>query len=285
MESFNQTYKLGEIMKQTQLSEVFELFKEKKLCGMFNLSNAAYHSAPGLSRSSLDDLSKGLKYFQWKLGQPTELTEALIFGSAFHTMLLDPEKFDSTFYLNDTQPRSPKLDKDGRQPLGKINHENLKGMTTELKKDPLFEKMIDGIREMSFFCVDPETNVLLKCKPDCILRNGVIVDLKTTKSVDSEDFSKSMLNYKYHAQAAMILDGVKLALEQSGQTLPEGYSIPDAFLFAACEKDEPWDYEFFQCGPQSLVVGESWYKEQLKTYVAAATENKWNPPKRIRELE
>lgn len=272
-------------MKQTELSEIFELYKQKKLVGMFNLSNAAYHSAPGLSRSSLDDLSKGLKYFQWKLEQGQELTESLIFGSAFHTVLLEPEKFNSTFYLNDTQPRNPKLDKDGRQPLGKINHEKIIGMSNELKKDPLFEKMIGGIREISFFWTDPETNVLLKCKPDVILPNAVVVDLKSTTSVDSEDFSKSVYNYKYHAQGAMMLDGIRLALEQSGQSLPEGYSVPDAFVFAACEKEAPHDYEFYQLGPNSLVLGESWYKKQLKTYVMAATENNWNPPKKIKEIE
>lgn len=270
-------------METTSLEQLNDLFEKKQLHGMFLIENDVYHSAPGLSRSSLDDLSNGLKYFQWKLVNK-ELTESLIFGSAFHCKILEPKKFDSTFYLTKTQPRDPQLDKDGRQPLAERHLDTINGMIAELKKDPLFEKMTSGIIEHSFFWTD-STGALLKAKPDVILPMGVVVDWKTTQSVNMEEFSKSIFNYRYHSQAAMILDGIRLALEQSGQKLPEGYAMPDAFVIAAVEKSDPHDYEFFQLGPQSIVVGEAWYREQLKKYVMAVTENNWNPQKKIIEIE
>ena len=63
---------------------------------MKKIANSDYHSAPGLSSTKIALLLQNAKKFRLiETGQLQERTPAMDFGSAFHTYVLEPEKFDS----------------------------------------------------------------------------------------------------------------------------------------------------------------------------------------------
>jgi exodeoxyribonuclease VIII len=54
---------------------------------------------------------------------------------------------------------------------------------------------------------DKATGAPLKLKEDKILKNGLLANMKVTGDIDPASWARSVLNWSYHAQAALYLDG------------------------------------------------------------------------------
>ena len=69
------------------------------------LSNEAYHSGPGISKSQLDYIAKEPALLQWSRSAPrdTEAKTAVDLGDALHAILLEPERFEAE-YCCDFEP-------------------------------------------------------------------------------------------------------------------------------------------------------------------------------------
>lgn len=260
-------------LPKTTLAQVLELHRSKKLVGVFNLSNDDYHASPGVSKSTLDNIAVSPKYFQWTLKNQKKQTKPMLFGAAYHCLILEAHLYASLFYETKTQPNEPEMDAQDRWPISAANFKTLSAMREEFQRDEIAMKSIDGHRELSFFWTDRETGIQCKCKLDIVLLHGIIVDLKTSEDAAQDEFSKTMMNYRYEVQAAWGLDGVRLSLEQSGQDL--GIQMPDTFMFSVQEKLEPYDIGFHKIGPNSLVKGEELYRRDLETYARCVTDGIW----------
>lgn len=256
------------------LNEALKLHAERKLVGAFVMSNETYHAAPGISKSALDDIAVSPAYYKWKLSNPSTTSDALIFGSAYHARLLEPETFKGLFFETDTQPRVVKRDEQGRLPIGRINLDKIKGMLEVYSRNETALKLINGLREVSFFWTDKDTGVLCKCKPDVVIPSiGLVVDNKTAGDVSAETFSRDIFNYRYYVQGAFAIDGIKQAQEQTGDTF--GIRQPESFVIVAQEKSEPYQIAMHQVCPQSLVKGEQHYRRDLETYARCVSEGRW----------
>lgn len=273
-------------MERTSLEQIISLHEQKKLVGAYRLTNNDYHASPGISKSATDDLAVSPKYYQYRLKNPRKWTEALIFGSAYHCMILQDEPFNSLFYITKTQPRDPAPDEQGRMPLSEKNFEKLKAMKKAFFAEDMAKRAINGLREMCFFWTDQESGVLCKCKPDVLLPNGVVVDLKTASDISDEKLPYAIKDRGYDVQGAFFMDGIHQALEQSKQDI--GLKLePHKFLLCFQEKDEPFDLNVKFLGPNSAVRGESIYRRRLNTYVECAKSGVWygRTGKTIGELE
>lgn len=64
-----------------------------------DLSNESYHSGPGVSKSLLDLLSQSPAHLRAAMTstEPRKETPAQFFGTAFHMLLLEPEKFAASY--------------------------------------------------------------------------------------------------------------------------------------------------------------------------------------------
>ena len=261
-------------MKKTTLKEILQLHEEKKLCGAFFLSNADYHAAPGISKSALDHIDDSPKFYKWKLDNPDELSEALIFGSVYHNIILQDEPFDKLFHITKTQPRDPVLDEEGRAPIAERHVETMAKMRKVFMEHNKASLFLNGLKEVSFFCTDPDTGVLVKTKADIFLPNGLVVDLKTTTSTDKEDVRNTIRERRYHVQGAFCLDVICNTIDQSGLELKK----PDKFVLCFQDKREKsgiFDIRIGPIGPTSLVLGEKEYKANLATYLKCVQENRW----------
>ena len=80
------------------------------------------------------------------------------------------------------------------------------GMAESLARHPLVEHgILDGFVERSLIWKDAKTGVWLKSRPDVVPRaSGLFSDLKTTASVSDSDLERSLADYGYHCQAALV---------------------------------------------------------------------------------
>lgn len=111
-----------------------------------------------------------------------------------------------------------------------------------------------GDIELSFFWVDPETGIKLKCRTDYYRPDvRVIVDFKSTKDHTEAGFPKEIANYNYHFSAAMYLDGVSHVVGESVKK----------FLFIATANTKPYEVEFYTLNEVSLDQGDALYRQAL----------------------
>ena len=104
-----------------------------------------------------------------------------------------------------------------------------------------------------------------KARPDIIHVSGTIYDLKTCDSAQEEDFQRTILNRRYHVQAAWYLDGIT---EATGARF-------DQFLFIAIEKKPPYGIGVYVASKAMLDQGRQAYKKDFATYAQCVRENHW----------
>lgn len=241
--------------------------------GVYQNSIEDYHSGPGLSRSSLMNFRDKTPFHYWyKINNPEPREEvpiikksnALDFGNALHTFILEPLEFAKRYMVFEKVNRATKAGKDayaeaqananGRQFLCAEAYEELCGMDYAITQHAEARGIIDdALYEQSIYWNDPGTKMLCKVRPD-IWHSNLIGDLKTCQSASYEDFQKSIVNHGYHIQAAMIHEGLKHAL---------GIDMR-IFLYVAIEKEPPYAVAVYQLDDVALVHGVSQFRKTLR---------------------
>ncbi len=80
-----------------------------------DLSNEEYHKRKEVGKSDLDRISKSMDHYFAPRKDPTEKME---FGSAFHSMILEPKKFEKLYAKGPVEDKRSK--KYGKRPEKKI---------------------------------------------------------------------------------------------------------------------------------------------------------------------
>jgi len=114
------------------------------------------------------------------------------------------------------------------------------------------------------FWIDPETEVLCKCRPDWLIP-GAIVDVKSTEDASAEAFMRSAYNWQYHLQAAFYMDGMAAAWDEQ----------PEAFMFLAHEKTAPWASAYYFADGEMIEAGRVEYRKALRLYADCLSSDKW----------
>jgi hypothetical protein len=125
----------------------------------------------------------------------------------------------------------------GAVPLLTAEHAQVQAMAAALREHPVAAALFDpdrGDPEQSLFWVDDRTGVWLRSRLDWLPRQPagrlIIGDYKTAVSASPDGFSRAVLNFSYHQQAAFYTDGAA-ALGLDGDP---------AFLFVVQEKTPPY---------------------------------------------
>jgi len=160
------------------------------------------------------------------------------FGSALHTYLLEPERFDDDYIVavevdkrtKEYKSLSNEAALSGREIISGIEFAQIQAMTSSLRQHPLLQPLFaaDHIIEKPIFW-KRTTGLECKCKPDLIVPNfGIAVDFKTCADASIEAITRSVVNYSYELQSAVYLEGLIMH-----------YQEPYRFLFAFIEKEHP----------------------------------------------
>jgi len=257
------------------------------------MSSDDYHRGPGasaLSKGGLVELSRSPAHYKAMLDNPQEPTPSLIFGTQFHCAVLEPELFAIHYIV---EPKVDKRTKAGKEEyaafqalLQEKGQEVISQESLDLignMKEALFQSQVasgllsDGLSEQSIFWHHPKWQFMCKCRPDHInTRHRVLVDIKTTLDASPEAFSRAVVNYRYHWQAAHYLEGVNTILEDE-------YS---EFIYIAIEKSPPFAVQIYRIKHDDIYLAQEQIKPLLSRYAECLASDTWpGPPDRIQSLE
>lgn len=219
------------------------------------LSNAAYHQHPAVSKSHLDEAHKSGRHYWARYLDPNrvkpEPTPAMTLGSGFHAMALEPDVYEQEFCV---APEIKRTTKAGREEWAAFVAENKKktiltpdqvalcrAMTESVMSHPAASAILslDGEAEQTFTWTDEQTGEACKCRPDYLV-DGMAIDLKTTVDASPEGFAKSVNNFRYHVQANWYLRGAPNASQ---------------FVFIAVEKTPPFAVAVYVASPEMVAAG------------------------------
>ncbi len=234
-----------------------------------------------LSHSSLGWFKKSPAYFKYMIENDVSIeTDALVFGNMFHTMVLEPNKFDSRYFILDETQRPEKnktmaskenkawklseLEKAGDKKLiGSTDKKNAENMA-----ESVFRKAGDLIRGANEFerRIDwRKEGIDLKGFID-IDHDLYMADLKT--AVDATPYQwqrKAFWDYDSHRQAAMYLDGDAGGI----------YTGEKDFYFIVVEKKPPYLLSIHLVGKTKIAEGMTQYKELIKRIKSCRNSGKW----------
>ena len=272
--------------------------------GVYSISNEQYHASPGISRSAIMDFRKTPRHYWHKHINPDYIkptaTPAMVLGEAFHVALLEPDKFEDRFAVKERNNlligKLPLLRDVGREAydeakrkqeavraekerlekefeersIDKIvidedDYKKIITMKSEILADDTNKEIVtDAKVEQSIFWIDPDTQLLCKCRPD-IWHNAFIVDLKTTNDASEEEFRRSIVKYGYHIQFAMIREGLKRQCDIDMRN----------FIILAQEKEAPFLSAVYQLDDEALTEGHIKFKEYLQQIKACHDNNRF----------
>jgi len=243
--------------------------------GIIDLPDSEYHTANGISVSQLKHADKSPKHYKHNLNNPQEATPAMLFGSLFHKMNLEPDKLESDVAVAPSVDRRTTAGKEewnnfldnsvGKLQVTKQDYELAVKMTEAICEHNKATELLscDGMNEKAIFSTDHDTGLLKRGKLDRIIDGVGIVDLKTTQDA-SPSFIKSVINFDYHMQAAYYLD---LAEEQ-------GLDTP-FFYFVCVEKEAPYGVGVYMLPDDLIEHGRRKYKRLLNVILDCREANSW----------
>ena len=232
------------------------------------MTQEEYRAYPAVSRSDLFKLKKSPLHYKYATEHAEEPTAALNFGSAAHKYILERDHFSDEFAIAPKVDRRTAYGKDvwaefisnakERTVITEEDFDKIKEMAKAIEAHPIASDLIKGQHEVSLFWTDEQTGEECKVRPDCIHKDGngvVIVDYKTTATVEDGAFEKSCRKYGYKLQSGMYREGYfQNFLEDAG------------FAFIAQEKEAPYAVRVYVCTDEYMNEGFDEYRALLGLY-------------------
>lgn len=179
---------------------------------------ADYYRWDAISQSSLFDLDNSCPaMWQWRREHPRAATAAMDLGKATHELIQRPFDFAGKYAVAPECDKRTKAGKEqwqaamaagaGKTIISQEDYESASGMAKAISAHPTAMKALyGGRREVALVWDDPQTGVRCKALVDT-LKPRCLVDLKTTRSANPDEFVRSIWDYGYHVQAAFYQQG------------------------------------------------------------------------------
>lgn len=246
-----------------------------------NISNQDYHAGPGFSSSNVKSILKTPAHYQasqdpqWR----TE-SDSMDFGTAFHTMILEPHLFEATCAIE-----PPEIEAAGgkvKQPGKKLWEEfkalhegktifnakdgkRLLAMQQNVLSNRLAMQIINN-SEKEISAYHEEDGVLLKARADLIMpKRGMIFDLKTTTDASEKGFERAVTGYGYHVSAAHYLHVFSKAYKKEFTE----------FIWIAVENQAPFGVAFYAATEEQLAIGKGRMAMGLLEYKSCMESGEW----------
>lgn len=219
-------------------------------------------------------------------------TDSMLFGTAVHTALLEPDRFATDFVIMPDlasglcddkgspyeRPRSTKkyanlVEQFETQHAGKVvveaaDHERCKGICARIEENSTARELLaaTGDNEVAVVWVDPVTGLACKGLLDRLVYRWrglrVVLDLKTTDDV--RRFPAKCVDYSYHVQAAFYLWGLSVLNEPANE-----------FLHVVIETDQPYGVAVRKMRDRSLIQGVREFRKYLDAHAKCKAERSW----------
>lgn len=246
-----------------------------------DIAASQYHADKSIvGHSALVEMLRTPQHFHHRLHAPHVATPAMEFGTALHTIVLEPASFAATYVVT---PKFDRRTKDGKAEAAAWEEANTgKKFIAQDELDALMRMqqcigshteaasmLRRGVTEKSFFWTDEDTGIQCRIRPDSLVldEHGEVIaaiDLKSTQNAEKRKFSRTMVDRGYDLQAAFYVDGIALAI---------GRKVP--FYFLAVETAAPYGVALYKTGERTLEVGRSKYRAALQMLQWCRENDKW----------
>lgn len=254
----------------------------------YNQPDFAYRREEGVNQSSLKKILESPAHYKAALEFKMLPTPAMEIGTAAHCLILDgQEAFDAQYCK---KPDDIKLTtKEGKEWKASIGRKKILG--TGGKDDPwnAVQGMAESLRKIEWYAGTDEEyikrnevsiyfdwlGVRCKARLDSILIDeGIVLDLKTTDTVNPDLFTKKVVGLGYDFQAAYYAKAAE-----------EAYGKPFRFIFAAVERRAPYSVDLFEASDEMMEEGTRKCEAALRRLKRCQQSEEWeNRPPTINML-
>lgn len=232
------------------------------------ISSADYHRDEALGSTSLKTLAtRTPAHYQHDKAHPKN-SDAFTLGTAAHSLILEGDTSGivivetENWLTKDAKEAKAAALADGKQPLLTKEMAQVISMRDAVMTHPFARGLFTGHRaEESVFW--DEDGLMLKCRPDA-WKPGLLVDLKTARDANPNEFGKTAHEYGYHQSAAHYIDGVKAA---TGEELP--------FHFVLVEKTAPYLVSVVELDVEAINIGRALNDRAKRIYRECVESNTW----------
>lgn len=232
----------------------------------------AYHNHKSISNSGLNLVSRSPAHYAF--ATPWKSTRAQEIGTAFHTALLEPERFKKEYMAVSADDRRVVEYKEAAKVYGSdktltaSENQSTQVMLESIQSNDAARAVfaLAGQAELSIFVKDAETGVTMRCRFDWLTDCGHAVDLKKTQDCREFSFARSMYNYRYHVQAAMYSDIYQIAFGKPLQTV----------RILAVEENPPCANVLYDIDALAMQYGHKQYREALSAYAESEASGVWS---------
>jgi len=232
------------------------------------VSNRGYHADSALGSTSLKTLAtRTPAHYQYDLKHPKS-SAAFDLGTAAHSLILEQD--ESGIVVIDVDAKRGKVwtdpanaaEAEGKIALTSKEWAQVLAMRDAVMAHPFARGLFTGHKaEQSVFW--EEDGLILKCRPDA-WQPGTLVDLKTARDANPNEFGKTAHEYGYHQSAAHYIDGVKAA---TGEELP--------FHFVLVEKTAPYLVSVVELDIEAINIGRQLNDRAKRIYRECLETNTW----------
>lgn len=223
--------------------------------------------------STLKEMAVSPKRYKYRLANPKPQTKPMAFGVAIHTAVLEPERFGEEYVMFTGKQRRGKVwdafkaDNAGKQILTRAEYVEASRVRDAVRADRVVREYLDfGEPELAMVWRDEETGVLCKGRMDwrCSDPDRVLVDLKSTRSIEAFAFTRSAARLLYHVQFSFYADGFRAITGKD-----------PVFKTIAVEQEAPHDCAVYNIPDEVMDFGRDEYRSLLVKLKHCRAEDKW----------
>lgn len=238
------------------------------------ITRADYDKLEGINHSKLKHFKNSIKHGHYRLSEKIAQTPAMRLGTAIHTLVLEPHKYQSeyciggpinpkteTTYGSGTKKFAEWMEEQGEDKIFLSNQdaEKANAISQAVKRNEDAARVLrqSNLKECAMTWVDEETGFKCKCLIDFASTDGRFIgDLKSISgNLTYDSLSSTLYKMDYHQQfsfynAGAIANGLR----------------PQKFLVIFCQTTDEKDVVIAEIGEQSLHYGEMQYRKCLNNY-------------------
>ena len=231
----------------------------------------AYQAREGARSSILKEILRSPLHALEAMKNPKAPTPAMELGTLVHSCILEPHLFEALI----VSPKFDRRTKDGKAQaqefeethkgkmiVGTEDYDLVSRIVTNVYAHPAAKNELHGSCEQSVLW--DEDGIVCKARPD-LMREGVIIDVKTTQDASPSGFARQVATLKYHLQAAHYLKGV---------SINKGVQF-EVFKIIAVETKPPYAVAVYELDFGTLEAGEALWAKAFELYRQCITLNEW----------
>jgi len=242
------------------------------------IPNDVYHAGPGISKSGLWTIySQTPAHYRYPPEKETK--KHFEFGNAVDLAILEANNFEAKVMRGPEDRRGNKWKDAEAEAINTKRHlltakefNDCLTIRDNVFANAFAQSVLQGgdrdtnQNQLSAYVIDPQTGLLIKCRPDKVRYDlNIGIDLKTCRSAAPRQFASAVAEYGYHVQEA-----------HYGYTWALITGKPwDGYLFFTCEKESPFAFKVYELSPSSVAEGEAIRRQAMETYDTCMRTDTW----------